>query len=366
MPIRSDWKLQREGITADTLARLFKRTVFNPVLTLPLVLLARYSQQGRHLAAYNNKYHKWLKVACYLGLFQGVSDVLDRLVANNWTSDDYEWDEEIVVITGGSDGIGKIVTQLLAERGIRVCVLDVQPLTYEAPPTVHFHPCDITSPTAIQTAASSIQSTHGHPTILILNAGISRGKEILSLTPADLNTTFAVNTLSHYYLVQAFLPSLIKNNHGMVVTVASTAAYLTAPQMVDYAASKAAALAFHEGLSAELVTRYKAPKVRTVAVCQGYTKTSLFTGFGVRRGFLSYPLEPRTVAEEIVKQVLSGKSGHVFLPEQMAKLLCVPVRGWPPFMQLGFRKGLDGLMKSWTGRQVIQPSEAEEGVDKEE
>lgn len=65
----------------------------------------------------------------------------------------------------------------------------------------------------------------------------------------------------------------------MIVTVASLAAYVTAPDMVDYAASKVAALAFHEGLAAELKSRYGAERVRTVVVNQGYTKTALFEGF---------------------------------------------------------------------------------------
>jgi all-trans-retinol dehydrogenase (NAD+) len=56
---------------------------------------------------------------------------------------------------------------------------------------------------------------------------------------------------------------MVAANHGMIVTVASYAAYITVPNMTDYGASKAAALAFHEGLTAELKTRYQAPKVRT-------------------------------------------------------------------------------------------------------
>ncbi|KAJ0267388.1 hypothetical protein COL922a_014948, partial [Colletotrichum nupharicola] len=62
---------------------------------------------------------------------------------------------------------------------------------------------------------------------------------------------------------------MIKRNHGMVVTVASQAGYTVTPNMVDYSATKAAAIAFHEGLGAELVTRYNAPRVRTVLITQG-------------------------------------------------------------------------------------------------
>lgn len=64
-------------------------------------------------------------------MFNTTSSWLSNGVVNNWTSDKYDWDREIVVVTGGSDGIGKIVVQLLAERGIKVAVLDVQDLTYE-------------------------------------------------------------------------------------------------------------------------------------------------------------------------------------------------------------------------------------------
>ena len=381
------------GITIDTLARLLKSTILSPVLTLPLVLLARYSQRGQHLAANHEKVFRGLRQLFWLGLLSRVSETLDRLVANNWTNDKYEWDKEIVVVTGGSDGIGKIVVQLLAERGLKVCVLDIQPLTYEgifplfrcptklsslksrtalkydfkdgltlllASPTVTYFPCDLTSAAAINAAANRIRASIGSPTVLINNAGITRDKDILHLSETDLRLTFAVNTLSHYHLAQQFLPYMVQNNHGMIVTVASTAAYLTAPRMTDYAASKSAALVFHEGLSAELYTLYKAPKVRTVLVAQGYTKTSLFTGFSPGDGFVTYALEPATVAEAIVKQVLSGRSGYVYLPEQSAKLFCVPVKNWPVWMQVGFRKGLLNLTQGLKGRAVKQPSEEEE------
>lgn len=45
---------------------------------------------------------------------------------NNWKNDVYEWDKEIVVVTGGSDGIGAIVVGMLAQKGVKVVILDVQ------------------------------------------------------------------------------------------------------------------------------------------------------------------------------------------------------------------------------------------------
>lgn len=144
---------------------------------------------------------------------------------------------------------------------------------------------------------------------------------------------------------------MVEKNHGMVVTVASFAAYITVPNMTDYAASKAAALSFHEGLSAELKTRYNAPKVRTVVINQGYTKTPLFEGYNNESKFLVPTLEPETVAEAIVKQVLSGKSGQVIAPGFGVTLAFL--RGMPHWYQIGLRNDGAKIMTEWKGRQVI-------------
>lgn len=101
------------------------------MLTLPLILLARYTQKGQSLAADHGRAFHNLKALLWLGLASHISGFLDSAVANNWVNDTYDWAKEIVVVTGGSDGIGAIVVKLLAEKGIKVAVLDVQPLTYE-------------------------------------------------------------------------------------------------------------------------------------------------------------------------------------------------------------------------------------------
>ncbi|CAO2654245.1 Nn.00g109780.m01.CDS01 [Neocucurbitaria sp. VM-36] len=371
MPIRSEWSLAREGVTGDTIGRLLKLTALNPALTLPLLLAAKYTTKGQILAREHGTALKHLKTLLTIGLISRVSAWLDDAVTNNWTNDAYVWSREVVVVTGGSDGIGKIVVKLLAERGIKVAVLDVQDLTYEgttfptpytsvsiwigldSPSSVRFFKCDLSSPASIATAASSIRASLGNPTVLINNAGVARGKSILATTENDINLTFKVNTFAHYFLAQQFLPSMVDNNHGMIVTVASLAGYITAPSMVDYAASKAAAISFHEGLAAELVTHYHAPRVRTVLMCQGYTRTALFEGFD------SKVLFPETVAEEVVKAVLGGKSKHLVLPEA-AWLLAPRLRSFPLWVQYGMRKKMDNLMRGWKGRQVVQPSEVEE------
>lgn len=80
---------------------------------------------------------------------------------------------------------------------------------------------------------------------------------------------------------------------------------------------------------------------RTVLVNQGYTRTALFDGFRAKKSFLVPALEPETVADAIVRQVLAGESGHVLLPEFFGNLLSA-LRAWPHWC-MSVRGGASGL-----------------------
>lgn len=354
MPMHQGF-LPREGLVADPIFRLIGRTALNPALVLPLLLLARYTKKGGDLAILHPTAFSGLKKLAWLSVLRMADQWLSSRSLNNWVSDRYNWSKEIVLVTGGAGGIGGQVVKLFAERGTTVVVLDIQELTYTAASNVHYFNCDITSTEKLAAVAREIRARIGHPTVLINNAGVARGKTILDSTERDVKFTFDVNTFAHFWTVKEFLPNMIATNHGMVVTIASYAAWLTVPNMVDYGASKAAAMAFHEGLSAELVTKYNAPRVRTVLINQGYTKTPLFTGYEQGLQFLIPALEPETVAEAIVKKVLEGTSGQVILPAVGS--LLGSFRGMPHWYQHHMRCDGQRLMKNFAGRQVVKDVE---------
>ncbi|KAK8152483.1 hypothetical protein BKA80DRAFT_285922 [Phyllosticta citrichinensis] len=356
MPLRSDWRLQREGLTVEYLGRLLARTALNPVLTLPLVLLAHFTAQGRTLSGSYAGHLKTIKALLCLGLAHHISDWLSKGVANNWTKDVYDWDKEIVVVTGGSDGIGKHIVLFLAERGIKVAVLDIQPMTYAPPPSVKYYNCDLASAASISDAVNAVRADFGDPTVLINNAGIFYGEPMLLAPLNHVRKTFEVNVYAHHLLAAHLVPSMVAANHGMIVTVASQAAWVAAPRMANYAASKAAALAMHEALAAELATIYNAPKVRTVTVCPNATKTPLFEGFQIQNNAFMYRLEPETMAEAVVKAVLKGQSAMVALPVT-GWYLFAGARGMPLWYQNGLRKMSKDVLTTWTGRLVEQREE---------
>jgi short-subunit dehydrogenase len=130
-------------------------------------------------------------------------------------------------------------------------------------PNVFFHNVDITWPAAIHEAATQVRREHGEPTILINNAGVGFMGTIIEEAESNVRRTLEVNTLSHFWMVKEFLPAMIKNDHGHIITIASMASFAALNGMANYASSKAAALAFHESLTQEIRHSYGAKRVRT-------------------------------------------------------------------------------------------------------
>ena len=131
MPLHNGF-LPREGFKSDTVLKIIRNTALNPKLILPLLLLANYTKKGQDLAILHPTAYSRLKTLLAFGLLRWINNYFSWGVLNNWVKDKYDWSREIVVITGGAGGIGGHVVQLLAERGIKVAVLDIQPLTYPA------------------------------------------------------------------------------------------------------------------------------------------------------------------------------------------------------------------------------------------
>ncbi|CAG0898908.1 unnamed protein product, partial [Cyprideis torosa] len=134
--------------------------------------------------------------------------------------------------------------------------------------------------------------------ILINNAGIVIGRNFLDLPDHLIEKNFQVNIMSHFWTTKSFLPAMMKKDKGHIVTIASMAGHCGVPKLVDYCASKHAAVGFDEALRMEL-SRQKS-RVNTTVVCPYYIRTGMFTGVKSK----VFPiLKPSAVSDAIVCSV---------------------------------------------------------------
>ncbi|KAK5636176.1 hypothetical protein RRF57_011888 [Xylaria bambusicola] len=292
-----------------------------------------------------------LRLLFAVGVVRRLNRALNAMAANSWrliASKGWDWPNEIAVVTGGSSGIGKLVVEKLVAHGLRVAVLDIQdlPKSMETNTRIRFFRCDVTSSVSVAEAADAVRQEIGHPSILINNAGITSPTTILKMSESYLRKIFGVNSMSHWFTVQQFLPHMIQMNKGHVITVASLASFVALPTAADYSASKAAALAFHEALTSELKHCYGAPNVMTTVVHPNFVRTPLIENWadhlensGVRM------LTGEQVAEPIVRQILSRRAAQIIIPR--STIMISAIRGWPTWLQ--------ELIRDTLGRSSLKP-----------
>ena len=130
-------RLPREGLYLDPLCRILARTLFNPLITGTFVFLSNYDQPSQFSAYLGPNFrYSSLGIVKFLTMIGGVFWVNQFLnwVANNNFTPSMPWEpkKELVLITGGSGGIGASVATRLAREGSRVVILDILPLSFSA------------------------------------------------------------------------------------------------------------------------------------------------------------------------------------------------------------------------------------------
>jgi len=155
-------------------------------------------------------------------------------------------------------------------------------------------------------------------TILINNAGFVSGRLLLDTPDHLIQRTFDVNILAHFWTTKAFLPKMIENNHGHIVTIASMAGHIGVHKLVDYCSSKYAAVGFDESLRVEL-EKLGVKGVKTTVICPYFIQsTGMFNDVSSR----FFPtLKSTEVADKIIDGIQREKL-YVLIPGYL-RLVCL-------------------------------------------
>ncbi|GAB9477813.1 Retinol dehydrogenase, partial [Globisporangium polare] len=205
-------------------------------------------------------------------------------------------------------GIGRLMALKFAQLGAIVVVWDLNAqLGHEVVQEIeaqggqaHFYEMDVTNRDKVYAVGKTIVDKFGAVDILINNAGIVGGTPILESNDAMIVKTFDVNVTSHFWTIKVFLPKMLARNSGHIVSIASAAGLFGSGGMVDYGASKFAAVGLMMSLRQELQAMGK-DGVHLTLVCPSFIKTGMFEGVAPPR-FTSW-LTPEYVATQVVRAV---------------------------------------------------------------
>ncbi|GAA1886076.1 SDR family oxidoreductase [Streptomyces durmitorensis] len=155
------------------------------------------------------------------------------------------------LVTGGASGIGRATAELLAARGARVAVLDLNPDDVEKPLTGYR--ADVSDDASVREAVAAAVADLGGLDVLINNAGIGAQGTVEDNDDAQWHQVLDVNVLGIVRTTRAALPHLRASTRAAIVNTCSIAATAGLPQRALYSASKGAVLSLTLAMAADHV-----------------------------------------------------------------------------------------------------------------
>jgi short-subunit dehydrogenase len=237
----------------------------------------------------------------------------------------FSFANKIVVITGGSRGLGLVIGRQLADEGARIALLardrdelarakldlecrDAEVLTV---------PCDLTERSQIVSAVQTIIAHFGGVDVLINNAGVIEVGPLSHMTRDDFERSLAIHFWAAHELTTQLVPEMRKRGGGRIVNISSIGGKIAVPHLAPYVVGKFALTGFSDSTRAELA----AENIHVTTVAPGMMRTGShvnarfkgdyaaeFAWFSISNGLPLLSMSAERAATKIVAACKRGKS----------------------------------------------------------
>jgi 3-oxoacyl-[acyl-carrier protein] reductase len=210
----------------------------------------------------------------------------------------FRLDDQIALVTGAYQGIGRRVSESLAEAGARVVMADVLEWTDELSELgsrMYGVKLDVTDSDQIKSVTSAVVDQFGRIDILVNNAGVVRDGLLLRMKEEDWRRVLSINLDGVFLVTKEVLSKMMRQRYGRIINISSVVGQMGNPGQTNYVASKAGVIGFTKAVAREVASR----SITVNAIAPGYVATSMTEQLGEK------------VQGELLKMVPLGRIGSV-------------------------------------------------------
>jgi 3-oxoacyl-[acyl-carrier protein] reductase len=217
----------------------------------------------------------------------------------------------VVMITGGSRGIGQACAQWFWHRGDRVAVTSRSGHGEVGLDDSRFLPlaCDVTDPDQVEAAFLAVEEAWGPVEVLVANAGVTRDTLVLRMSEEAWSEVIDTNLSGVFRVTKRALAKMIRLHRGRVIMVSSVGAFIGSTGQANYAASKAGLVGMARSMAREVASR----SITVNVVAPGLVETNMLAALGdERRSALEAQVPLGRVARP---EEIAGAVGFLASPE---------------------------------------------------
>ncbi len=219
-------------------------------------------------------------------------------------------EKRIVMVTGGSRGLGRAICLAFAGPDTHVCfnynaadsaARETARLIEAAGGTASFEQVDVVSAEQVGGFVKKIVREHGGVHVLVNNAGITRDGLVVMMKEQDWDDVIQTNLKGAFNCIKAVTRPMMKQRYGRIVNITSVVGTTGNPGQANYAASKAGIIGLTKSVAKELASR----NITANAVAPGFVETDMTAGL------------PEKAKEAMLAMIPLGRAGA---PEEIAGL----------------------------------------------
>lgn len=218
--------------------------------------------------------------------------------------------KKTIVITGGSDGLGRKLTETFAkDSDVIILAINEETMSLVAKENnCSYKVCDVSDYNAVEKAINEIVSEHGKIDVLINDAGLWIQEELDTNNSERIKAVVSVNLLGTINVSKAVIPFMKENKDGLIININSQAGINHKAERVVYNASKWGVTGFSKSLQDE-VAKYG---IRVTDVMPGMMKTEMFSKMNIIKN-MENGLDTKEVAR-LIKFIIDTPK-DVMIPE---------------------------------------------------